>query len=126
MRAKEFIVENDVGKISKRAEQATQAVIKARDIGGYDRTNWLNRAMMAAACADGKTTGKIPNVDGYSWAEKYNTIHPYTETEWKMIKQVLATVPTDSQTVVPWSGSLEPETTYKTSPVVAFKGLGKK
>lgn len=125
MRASEFIREDAVGKISKRAEQATQGVMKARDIGGYDRTNWLNRAMMAAACADGKDTKKIPEIDGYSWAEKYNTIHPYTEEEWKMMKQVLSTVPTDSQTVVPWSASMEPETTNKQSLVVPFKGYKK-
>lgn len=125
MRAKEFINESIVGHISNRAEQATQGVIKARDIGGYDRTNWLNRAMMAAACADGSNTGKL-DIDGYSWAEKFNTAHPYTETEWKMLKQVLATVPTESQTVVPWSKSLEPESTNKTSPVKSFKGYKRK
>ena len=122
MRAKEFIAENDVGRISRRAEQASQATIKMRDVGGYDRTNWLNRAMMAAACADGKTTGKIPDIDAYSWAEKYNTAHPYTEAEWKMMKQVLATVPSDTQTVVPWSKSEEMPAVNKASPVKSFKG----
>ena len=122
MRAKEFIAENDVGRISRRAEQATQGTMKMRDVGGYDRTNWLNRAMMAAACADGKSTGKIPDVDAYSWAEKYNTAHPYTEAEWRMMQQVLATVPSDSQTVVPWSKSEEMPAVNKESPVKSFKG----
>lgn len=122
MRAKDFISEDTVGNIPKRHEQATQAVLKMRDVGGYDRTNWLNRAMMAAACADGKDTSKIKDMDAYSWAEKYNTAHPYTEAEWKMMKQVLATVPTDSQTIVPWSKSMEPESTNKQSIVKPFKG----
>lgn len=121
MRAKEFISEDVVGKLPKRAEQATQAVMKMRDPGGYDRTNWLNRAMMAAACADGKDTSKI-KMDSYSWAEKYNTAHPYTEAEWKMMQQVFATVPTDTQTVVPWSPSMEPESTNKQSIIKPFSG----
>lgn len=121
MRAKEFINEDTVGKLSKRAEQATHAVIKMRDVGGYDRVNWLNRAMMAAACANGKDTKKL-DMDAYSWAEKYNTAHPYTEAEWKMMKQVLATVPADSETLVPWSQSMEPESTNKHSIVKPFKG----
>lgn len=121
MRAKEFISENTVGNIPKRAEQATQAVIKMRDIGGYDRVNWLNRAMMAAACANGKDTKKL-DMDSYSWAEKYNTAHPYTETEWKMMQQVLATVPADSEAIVPWSKSEEPLSTNKQSIVKPFKG----
>jgi len=124
MRAKEFINEHIVGKLSKRHQQATQAVIKMRDIGGYDRTNWLNRAMMAAACADGKDTKKL-NMDSYSWAEKYNTAHPYTEAEWNMIMQVIATMPTDSETLVPWSKSMEPKSTNTKSIVSPFKGFEK-
>jgi hypothetical protein len=123
MRAKEFISEDIIGKLSKRAEMTSHAVLKLRDPGGYDRTNWLNRAMMAAACADGKNTNKIEGIDSYSWAEKYNTAHPYTEEEYKMMKQVIATVPTDCQVVVPWSPSMEPESTNKKSIVQGFKGF---
>lgn len=124
MRAKEFINEDTVGHLSKRAEMASQGILKARGIGngGYDRINWLNRAMMAAACADGKTVSKIPDIDGYSWVETFNTVHPYTETEYKMMQQVLATLPTDTQVVVPWSPSMEPESTNKQSVVKGFKG----
>lgn len=126
MRAREFIAEDSaVGKLPRRAEQASQEIIKMRDIGGYDRTNWLNRAMMAVACADGKDTKKIKDIDPYSWAEKYNTAHPYTEEEHKMMKQMLATVPTDSQVVVPWSKSEEMPAVNKTSPVTGFKGYAR-
>lgn len=124
MRAFEFLKEDAVGHIPKRAEQATQGIMKARDVGGYDRVYWLNRAMMAAACADGEDENKL-DVDSSSWGEKFNTIHPYTEKEWKMMKQVLATVPTDSQTVVPWSPSMEPESTNKQSLVKPFRGYEK-
>lgn len=122
MRASEFITEEAVGNLPKRHEQATQAVMKMRDVGGYDRVYWLNRAMMAAACADGEDESKL-DIDTASWAEKFNTAHPYTEKEWKMLQQVLATVPTESQTVVPWSPSMEPESTNKQSVVKPFKGL---
>ena len=122
MRAREFVTEGIVGKLSKRAEHATREVIKMRDIGGYDRTNWLNRAMMAAACADGKDTKKIKGIDAYSWSEKYNTAHPYTEEEHKMMQQALATVPTDKQVVVPWSKSQEVPAVNRQSPVQGFKG----
>ena len=125
MRASEFLNETAEGKLSKRAEQATQGVIKARDVGGYDRVYWLNRAMMAAACANGEDTNKL-DMDSSSWSEKFNTIHPYTEKEWKMMKQVIATVPTESQTIVPWSPSMEPESTNKQSLVKPFKGYKKK
>jgi hypothetical protein len=125
VRASEFVTESTVGSLSKRAEQASQGITKMRDVGGYDRTNWLNRAMMAVACADGKDTKKIPDIDAYSWAEKYNTAHPYTKEEWKMMKQMLATVPTDSQTLVPWSQSEEMESTNKQSPIQGFKGYAR-
>lgn len=125
MRAHEFINESVVGHLPKRHEQATQGVLKMRDIGGYDRINWLNRAMMAAACADGKSNKKV-DMDSYSWSEKYNTAHPYTKEEYNMMKQVLATVPTDSQTVVPWSRSMEPESTNTKSITKPFKGYKKK
>lgn len=121
MRAREFLNEETVGKLPKRAEQASQEIIKMRDVGGYDRTNWLNRAMMAAACADGKDTKKL-DMDAYSWAEKYNTAHPYTEEEHRMMKQVLATVPTDSQTLVPWSNSEEMPKVNRVSPLKGFNG----
>lgn len=125
MRASEFLNEDKEGKISKRAEQATQGVMKARDVGGYDRVYWLNRAMMAAACADGEDEKKL-DLDSSSWSEKFNTIHPYTEKEWKMMKQVIATVPTESQTIVPWSPSMEPESTNAQSLVKPFKGYKRK
>ena len=124
MRAHEFLTEGD-GKISKHAEQATQGVFKARDVGGYDRVYHMNRLWMAMACADGKSQDAV-DMDASSFAEKYNTVHPYTEEEYNMFVAATKTIPTDRKDVVPYSKSQEPEDTNKTSTVKAFKGYKRK
>ena len=120
MRAREFVSERD-GQLEKDAGQASPGTHKTRDKGGYDRTNHLNRMMMAMACADGKSK-KAVDMDSYSWVEKYNTAHPYTEEEHNMLHQAMATVPTEHKEVVPWGKSLESNDTHKISPVSGFKG----
>ena len=114
MRAKDFIVERE-GQVKKRAAAVQQSVTKSRDKGGYDRTNHMNRLWMATAMADGKSKKPV-DMDSYSWVEKYNTQHPYTEEEYNMFRQAEATVPTDSKVVIPWSKSEEPKDTNKVSP----------
>jgi len=64
-------------------------------------------------------------MDYASFAEKYNTVHPYTEEEYNMMIQATNTIPTDQKDVVPYSKSEEPKDTLKQSPVQAFKGFGK-
>lgn len=120
MRAFEFLTEGE-GKLPKRAEQATTGVIKSRDVGGYDRVYHMNRMWMAMACADGKSQDAV-QMDNASFAEKYNTVHPYTEEEYNMFVSATKTVPTDSKTIVPYSKSMEPEDTNKKSLVKPFKG----
>jgi hypothetical protein len=121
MRAKEFINEAKEGKMHKHAVGASTGVNKVRDIGGYDRMYHMNRLWMAMACADGKSQDAV-EMDYASFAEKYNTVHPYSEEEYNMLMQALKTVPTDHKEVVPYSKSKEPEDTAKTSPVKGFKG----
>lgn len=116
MRAHEFINESAEGKVSKRAAQATKGMHKVRDAGGYDRTYHLNRLGMAMASADGKSKKPV-DMDSASWVEKYNTIHPYTEEEHNMLHQAMKTVPTEHQATVPFSKSMELDSTNKTSPV---------
>jgi hypothetical protein len=123
MRASEFINEG-VGKLHKHAEQATRGIHQLRDVGGYDRTYHLNRIMMAAAKADGKSRKPV-DVDRASWAEKYNTAHPYTEEEHNMLHQAMATIPTEHHEVVPFGKSMESHDTHKVSPVKGFKGYAK-
>ena len=61
------------GKIRKSHKTVSQGAIKMRDTGGYDRTYHLNRIMMAAGMADGKSTKPV-DMDSASWYEKYNIV----------------------------------------------------
>ena len=121
MRAHEFLMEKQIGKIGQRRQSGTRGLTKFRDIGGYDRTYELNRVMMAVACADG--SGKPLDLDTESWSGRYNTAHPYTDEEAAMLKQALQA--TGSETHDLNSGdnrSQELKSTNTESPVVAFKG----
>lgn len=124
MRANEFLTEAE-GKMHHHHSQASRGVYKFRDVGGYDRTYHINRLMMATAMADGKSQDAV-EMDNASFAEKYNTIHPYTEEEYNMFISATKTIPTDRKDVVPYSKSQEPEDTNKTSLVKPFKGYKRK
>jgi hypothetical protein len=89
MRATEFITERKIAKPTKRQSNATVGMNKFRDPGGYDRTYELNRIMMATACADGTTPLEL---DAETWSGRYNTAHPYTEIEQKMLNQAYKAV----------------------------------
>ena len=75
---------------------------------------------MAAAMADGKSTKPV-DMDASSWVEKYNTTHPYTEEEHRMIHAAMATIPTDHKPVSKNHKSKEPDHVHKVSPVPAKK-----
>jgi len=124
MRASEFLTEGE-GKMHHHHSQATQGVYKTRDIGGYDRIYHMNRLWMAMAMADGKSQDAV-EMDNASFAEKYNTVHPYTEEEYNMFISATKTIPTDKKNVVPYSKSKEPEDTNTTSLVKPFKGYKRK
>jgi hypothetical protein len=121
MRAHEFLTEGD-GKIHKHHEEASQGVFKTRDVGGYDRVYHMNRLWMAMAMADGKSQDAV-EMDSASFAEKYNTVHPYTEEEYNMFVSATKTVPTDKKDVVPYSKSKEPDDTNVKSIAIANKGI---
>lgn len=123
MRAHEFLNEGKGdGKMHKDHAQANIGVYRARDVGGYDRVYHMNRLWMAMAMADGKSQDAV-EMDAASFAEKYNTVHPYTEEEYNMFVSAKKTIPTDSKEVVPYSKSQEPTDTNKKSTVVGFKGF---
>lgn len=124
MRASEFIVETrKIAKPSKRQQVATRGLGKFRDPGGYDRTYELNRIMMAVAGADGVNP---IDIDAESWSGLYNTIHPYTEEEQKMLKQVLKTLGSDYTDLNRGDmRSMELDSVNKNSPVKGFKGYKK-
>ena len=121
MRAHEFLSEA-AGKMHKDHVEATQGVYKARDVGGYDRVYHMNRLWMAMAMADGKSQDAV-EMDAASFAEKYNTVHPFTEEEYNMFMSATKTIPTDKKDVVPYSKSKEPADTNTKSISIGFKGF---
>jgi len=121
MRAYEFINEGKkVGDLPKAAERSASELIKMRD-DGYDRANHLNRMMMAAAMHDGKSSHPV-DMDAYSWAERYNTAHPYTKEESNMINGAMKTVGGQHKDIVDDDRSLEMPDVHKVSPVSSFRG----
>jgi len=121
MRATEFLVEKQEGHIRHRHHQPARGLSRFRDPGGYDRTYELNRVMMAVAMADG-TTAPL-DMDAASWVGKYNTAHPYTDEEAKMMKQAFKAVGSETHDLNHGDNrSQEPDDTHKASPVQAFMG----
>ena len=108
------------GKMHGHHLDASQGYFRIRDIGGYDRTYHLNRIMMAAAMADGKSKKPV-DMDADSWVEKYNVMFPYSEEERLMMFQAMATVPTDGAELEKRGKSKEAKDTNITSPVAKPK-----
>lgn len=121
MRAREFINEEKVGKISTRNQNATVGLNKFRDRQFSDRVYELNRVMMAAACNDGDDF--VEQVDAESWAGRNNIAAPYTEVEQRMLEKAYQAV--GSKT---WdlnhgdTKSKEHPAVNKLSPIKGFKG----
>jgi hypothetical protein len=111
-----IITENIHGTVKPEHKAVQKSITVSRDDGGYDRVNYANRKWMATAMADGKDPSKPVDMDAYSWIEKYNSEHPYTEEEYNMFRQADATIPGDVKKIQPWSKSAEPEDTHKHSP----------
>ena len=124
MKASEFVVEDRKGEIPGSHDNAMPGVHRMRDNGGYDRTNHLNRMMMAAACHDGKTKNAVSRdqMDPASWVEKYNTAHPYTKEEDNMIHGAMKTIGSDAHHVISDHRSIEHPEVHRVSPVKGFKG----
>lgn len=120
MRAREFVAEATSGKIGKRRQSATRGLNKFRDSEFQDRIYELNRVMMATACADGTNPIKM---DGESWAGRYNTAHPYTEVEQRMLKQAYEACGSEYEDIN--NGDLDSEelaSTNTKSPIQGFRG----
>ena len=124
MRAEEFLTERKIAKPTKRQSQSTRGMHKFRDKGGYDRTYELNRIMMATACADGTTPLEL---DAETWSGRYNTAHPYTDIESKMLKQAYKAVGSEIHDLNHGDDrSQELSSTNTQSTVKPFKGYKKK
>ena len=116
MKINEVIQEGKTTEIRPEHDAVHQGdIVRARDVGGYDRIYHMNRLMMAMAKADGKSTKAVDSPKD-TWFEKYNTIHPYTKEETNMVKAAMNTVPTDGQFVSHDRKSHEPDDIHKISP----------
>lgn len=121
MRAREFLGEEKVGKISKRLQSATRGLNKFRDRSFSDRVYELNRVMMAAACNDGDDFAHP--VDAESWAGRHDIAAPYTEVEQRMLEKAYKAVGSLYQDIN--HGNMDSEehpAVNKTSPINSFKG----
>ena len=123
VRACEFISEgNSVGTIGKRRRFATVGLNKFRDANFADRTYEFNRVGMAAAATDGTF---VPDIDGESWAGRYNIATPYTRQEQDILNQAYKAVGSwhkDLNSDDLRSQEIPGNIINKTSPVKAFKG----
>jgi hypothetical protein len=124
MRASEFIAEGKkVGRLSKTKSYATVGLHKFVDPGHADRTYELNRVMMAAASTDGTF---VPDIDGESWAGRYDIAAPYTPEEHNMLKMAYKAIGSEFHDLN--SGDLRSQeipSTSTVSPIKAFKGYAR-
>ena len=120
MRATEFVTEDQVGKMSKRQNQATVGMNKFRDDKFADRVYELNRVMMAVASTDGTF---VPELDGESWAGRHNIAAAYTQQDQQNLNMAYKAI--GSTYVDINHGDLrsqEHPAVHTTSPVKAFAG----
>jgi hypothetical protein len=122
MRAREFIKEQKIGKLSKRQQQSTKGLHVFAN-STFDRTYDLNRVMMAVAATDGSF---IPDVDGESWAGKFNTAHAYTDVEHAMLEKAFKAAGIKYKDLNKGDNdSKELDSTNAESPIKPFKGYKK-
>lgn len=120
MRAREFVAEDKVGKISKRQQVGTVGLNKFRDRDFADRVYELNRVMMAAASTDGTF---VPDLDGESWSGRNNVAAPYTRQEQEMLKKAYKAIGSEYKDLN--NGDLDSEehpAVHSQSPIQGFKG----
>lgn len=121
MRAREFISEEKVGKLSKRLQSATRGLHKFRDQKFADRIYELNRVMMAVASNDGNEFAN--EIDSESWSGRNDIAAPYTKQEADMLKLAYQAVGSKHWDMN--NGDLDSEehpAVNNTSPVKGFKG----
>ena len=121
MRASEFIAEGQkIGRLSKTNSFATVGLNKFVDPNRADRAYELNRIMMAAASTDGTF---VPDIDGESWAGRFNIAAPYTPQEQEMLKMAYKAIGSEFKDLNKGDlRSQELPSTSTVSPVKAFKG----
>lgn len=120
MRAREFVIEATVGKISPRLQAATRGLDTFGDAERWNSDYTLSRVMIAVACTDGTN---MPDIDYKSWIGKSKSAHPYTKEEQKMLELAFKAAKANWQDVN--KGDMDSEehpAVNKVSPVMGFKG----
>lgn len=84
MRAKEFISEVKIGKITKRQAQASRGLNIYKDGATWSSDYSGYRLGLAVAGTDGKID---PDIDAESFIGKKKTTHPYSNEEQEMLKK---------------------------------------
>lgn len=121
MRAREFVAESKVGKISPRLRYATRGLHKFRDGQFADRIYELNRIMMAVASNDGQEF--VNEIDGESWAGRNDVAAPYTKEEANMLKLAYKAVGSKHHDLNHGDmRSQEHPAVHISSPIKAFQG----
>jgi hypothetical protein len=124
MRANEFVSESKIGKIGNRKQMSTIGLHKFRDENCADRTYELNRIMMAVAVTDGTF---VPDIDGESWAGRYNIAVPYTQEEQNMLMMAYKAAGSEYHDLNKGDlKSKELDSTNSQSTVKPFKGYKRK
>ena len=124
MRANEFVSESKIGKIGNRTQMSTIGLHKFRDENCADRTYELNRIMMAVAVTDGTF---VPDIDGESWAGRYNIAVPYTQEEQNMLMMAYKAAGSEYHDLNKGDlKSKELDSTNSRSTVKPFKGYKRK
>ena len=109
-----------MGRLSKTKSFATVGLHKFVDPKRADRIYELNRIMMAAASTDGTF---VPDIDGESWAGRFNISAPYTQEEQDMLKMAYKAIGSKFQDLNKGDlRSQEIPSTSTVSPVKGFKG----
>ena len=120
MRAREFVAEDRVGKITKRNRYATVGLHTFKDVAGYDRVYELNRVMMAVASTDGTF---VPDVDAESWVGRHNVAAPYTQEEHNMLAKAYQAIGSEFHDLNHGDTNSDEHPAVQTaSPVKAFAG----
>lgn len=115
MRARDFIVEKQEGKISKREQQASKGINVYSDGERANSDYTQYRLGLALACSNGKDPVEM---DYKTWYGKRKTVHPYSKEEQEMINQAYDVVGAKHKDINHGDmKSKELEDTYTVSPV---------
>jgi hypothetical protein len=119
MRAKEFITEKKLAKITKRQSQSSRGINIYGDAEKANSDYVAFKLGQAMAGTDGTTA---PEIDAKSWHGKKKTVHPYTDVEQQMFIKAAKAVGADYSDINHGDmRSLELDTTNKVSPVAKVK-----